>query len=164
MRQAVFSSLAARLTGATFVDLFAGSGSYGLEALSRGARNGYFVEKNAKAAACIRQNITAVCKSMAYDETALAVVQADAVTWVKNRPNVLPDLVFIDPPYELIAEVGPVLFGALAEWLEPKEDPVIVFEMPGELSLDAPRWECVRRLGKGARQPTVAFFKKRSKG
>ena len=45
LRQAVFSSLAARVAGARFLDLFAGSGAYGLEALSRGASSGVFVEK-----------------------------------------------------------------------------------------------------------------------
>ena len=64
MRQAAFSSLGALVTGAQFLDLFAGSGAYGLEALSRGAAGGVFVEKNAKAAACVRQNLAAVCKSL----------------------------------------------------------------------------------------------------
>src|SRR6185312_3355422 len=64
MRQAAFSSLGAVVPGARFLDLFAGSGAYGLEALSRGAANGVFVEKNAKAAGCLRQNLTAVCKSL----------------------------------------------------------------------------------------------------
>src|SRR5438045_2769775 len=71
LRQAVFSSLAARVSGAWFADLFAGSGAYGLEAFSRGAAGGVFVEKNAKAAACLRKNITAVCKSAARDDDAL---------------------------------------------------------------------------------------------
>src|SRR3954454_24471036 len=64
MRQAVFSSLGARVAGARFLDLFAGSGAYGLEALSRGAIAGTFVEQNGKAVACLRQNIAAVCKSL----------------------------------------------------------------------------------------------------
>src|ERR1700712_2296679 len=64
MRPSVFLSLAARLPGATFLDLFAGSGAYGLEALSRGAAGGVFVERNAKAAGCLRLNLAAVCKSI----------------------------------------------------------------------------------------------------
>src|SRR5438132_7599808 len=78
MRQAVFSSLGERVVGARFLDLFAGSGAYGLEALSRGAAGGTFVEQNAKAAACIRQNITAVGKSLARELREVNVVQADA--------------------------------------------------------------------------------------
>jgi 16S rRNA (guanine966-N2)-methyltransferase len=39
-------------------------------------------------------------------------------------------------------------------------DPVVVFEMPGEVTLEPPGWTCVKRLGKGARQPTTAFFRR----
>ncbi|MBP6506934.1 MAG: RsmD family RNA methyltransferase [Opitutaceae bacterium] len=159
MRQAVFSSLITRVPGARFLDLFAGSGGYGLEAFSRGATGGMFVEKNAKAAACVRQNIAAVGKSMkaATDTLHVSVADAVQVPWVESAP---PDLVFIDPPYELITEVAPRLFSRLTELLAPHTDPVIIFEMPGELTLEPPGWTCVKRLGKGAHQPTVAFYRR----
>lgn len=160
MRQAVFSSLAARIPGAWFLDLFAGSGAYGLEALSRGAAGGYFVEKNAKAAACVRQNIEAVCKSLGRPDADLSVAQADVLDWILPATRPAPDLVFIDPPYDAIETLAPRLFEGLDGWLRTKADPVIVFEMPGEVSLAPGGWTCVRRLGKGARQPTVAFFKR----
>lgn len=158
MRQAVFSSLASRVPGARFLDLFAGSGAYGLEALSRGARGGVFVEKNPKAAACIRQNITAVCKSLRRDEADLQVVNADATSVALGGAGV-PDLVFIDPPYEAIAALAAGLFERVGALLAQHPDPVVVFEMPGELTLAPAGWTCVKRLGKGARQPTVCFFK-----
>lgn len=158
MRQAVFSSLASRVPGARFLDLFAGSGAYGLEALSRGARGGVFVEKNPKAAACIRQNIAAVCKSLRRDEADLQVVNADATSVALAGAGV-PDLVFIDPPYEVIAALAEGLFERMGGLLAPHPDPVVVFEMPGELTLAPAGWTCVKRLGKGARQPTVCFFK-----
>jgi 16S rRNA (guanine966-N2)-methyltransferase len=159
MRQAVFSSLAARLPGVRFLDLFAGSGSYGLEAFSRGAAGGIFVERNPKAVACLRQNIIAVSRSMQTGTGELDVTAADAVQapWSYAVP---PDLVFIDPPYEMISELAPRLFARLTELLAPHPDPVIVFEMPGELTLEPPGWSMVRRLGKGAHQPTVAFFRR----
>ena len=160
MRQAVFSSLAARLSGAHFADLFAGSGGYGLEAFSRGAKCGVFVEKNTKAAACIRQNIVSVCKSTGRPVEALKLLSIDALTWSPALGEE-PDLIFIDPPYEIITEVGQGLLARLAEVLAAKVDPVIVFEMPGELTLEPPvGWACVKRLGKGVRQPTVAFFRR----
>ena len=158
MRQAVFSSLGARVAGARFWDLFAGSGAYGLEALSRGAAAGVFVEQNAKAAACVRKNIEAVCKSLGRDARDLVVRQSDARTLPADAGGV-PDLVFIDPPYEIISEVAPALFARLAEALAAKPDAVVVFELPGELELAPPGWSLVKRLGKGARQPTVAFFR-----
>src|SRR5208282_5848139 len=80
MRQAVFSSLGDRVVGARFADLFAGSGAYGLEAFSRGASGGTFVERNAKAAACLRKNIAAVCRSMGRNGAELLAVEADALS------------------------------------------------------------------------------------
>jgi len=160
LRQAVFSSLAARMPGAVFLDLFAGSGAYGLEALSRGATGGTFVEKNAKAAACLRQNIAAVCKSLQCDENKLNVLQGDVLEWTLKAVEAAPDLVFIDPPYEMIEAVAPRIFARLSELLETVHDPVVVFEMPGEITLNPEGWSCVKRLGgSGPRQPAVAFFR-----
>lgn len=160
MRQAVFSSLGARVVDARFLDLFAGSGGYGLEALSRGAAGGVFVEQGAKAAACIRQNIIAVCKSLGRDpKTDLVLLQADARS-VPLAGGEVPDLVFIDPPYQIITEIAPTLFTRLAEILAPKPEALVVFEFPGEIDLAPPGWTLRKRLGKGARQPTVAFFQR----
>lgn len=161
MRQAVFSSLAARVPGARFLDLFAGSGSYGLEALSRGAGEGVFVEKNSKAVACLRQNLAAVCKSVGCGASDFEIRQADALTMPLDGtgPGGAPDLVFIDPPYEIISEVASGLFARLALALAAKPDALVIFEMPGELALAPEGWTLVKRLGKGARQPTVAFFR-----
>lgn len=156
LRQAVFSSLAARVPAARFLDLFAGSGAYGLEALSRGASGGVWVEKNAPTAAFIHQNITAVCKSLGRDLRDLQVITADAVT---GQWGPAPDLIFIDPPYDLIHAVAPQIFARLTPWLAAVADPVIVFEMPGEVEFSPEGWTCVKRLGKGARQPTAGIFR-----
>jgi len=156
LRQAVFSSLAMRVPDATFLDLFAGSGAYGLEALSRGAAGGVWVEKNARTAAFIDQNITAVCKSLGRGTQGLQVITADATTVVWGA---MPDLVFIDPPYEIIREVAPKLFSRLDELLAGAPDPLVVFEMPGEIVLSPAGWTCVKRLGKGGRQPTACVFR-----
>ncbi|MDD3179323.1 MAG: RsmD family RNA methyltransferase [Opitutaceae bacterium] len=158
MRQAVFSSLAARVPGTRFLDLFAGSGAYGLEALSRGAVAGVFVERNARAAACIRRNLDTVCKSLGRDTHNLDIITADA-TAVPTGSSPAPDLVFIDPPYEMIDQIAPRLFERLSALLVGKPDAIIVFELPGEKTLSPSGWTCVKRLGKGARQPTAAFFR-----
>lgn len=159
MRQAVFSSLAARVPEARFLDLFAGSGAYGLEALSRGASGGAFVERNPATVACLRRNLTAVCKSLGRDEGGVEVLTLDAVAVPAGR-GPAPDLVFVDPPYEIIPEVAPRVFKRLTALLAPLADPLVVFEMPGELELAPPGWTCVKRLGKGARQPTACIFRR----
>jgi 16S rRNA (guanine966-N2)-methyltransferase len=159
MRQAVFSSLGERVNGARFLDLFAGSGAYGLEALSRGAAGGLFIEQNKKAISCLRENIAAVCKSVGANPAELEVLQLDAVGVPLGTGGEVPDLVFIDPPYEIISEVAGTLFARLSHVLATKPDALVVFELPGELELNPAGWTMLKRLGKGARQPTVAFFR-----
>jgi len=159
LRQAVFSSIAARVPGAWFLDLCAGSGAYGLEAISRGAAGGVFVEKNARAAASLEKNIAAVCKSARHDPRTLTLSQCDLAAWAPAPDAPAPELVFIDPPYELIPRIAPVFFAKTAEWLAASKNPLIVFEMPAETTLPSPEgWTLARRLGgKGARQPNVAL-------
>lgn len=159
MRQAVFSSLGARTVGAVFWDLFAGSGAYGLEALSRGAAAGLFIERNAKTMSCIKRNLATVAQSIGRDRVAAQLVEADALSWVMPGGAEAADLVFIDPPYEMIPKVAPVLFPRLTEALQSKPDALVLFEMPGEIDLNPEGWKCVKRLGKGAHQPTVAIFR-----
>jgi 16S rRNA (guanine966-N2)-methyltransferase len=160
LRQAVFSSLAARIPGARFLDLFAGSGAYGLEALSRGAASGIFVEKNPKAVACLRQNLVAVCKSLGRGLEQLEIRQSDALTAPFDHDGGVLDLVFIDPPYDLIPEVSPRLFARFDELVATQPDLLVIFEMPGELTLTPTGWTCFKRLGKGVRQPTICFFRR----
>jgi len=159
MRQAAFSSLGEAVVGARFLDLFAGSGAYGLEALSRGAAGGVFVERNAKAVGCLRQNLAAVCKSLKRSENGITVLAMDA-TGVPMGANEVPDLVFIDPPYEIIDDVAPGLFAKLLTALETRPSAIVAFEMPGEVELNPPGWNCLKRIGKGVRQPTVAFYRR----
>jgi 16S rRNA (guanine966-N2)-methyltransferase len=158
LRQAVFSSLGGRTAGARFLDLFAGSGAYGLEALSRGAAGGGFVEKNPGALACLRRNIAAVCKCLGRDGHDLVVRAGDATKAPPAGPGV-PDLVFVDPPYGLIDDSALPLFALLAVALAPNPAAIVVFEMPGETTLAPAGWTEIKRLGRGARQPTVGFFR-----
>lgn len=83
--------------GLTLLDLYAGSGGVGLEALSRGAGKVVFVEKNAKMAAFIR----AVAKSMKWDDRVevLCVDVKKGINILCNRMDVY-DVIFADPPYE----------------------------------------------------------------
>jgi 16S rRNA (guanine966-N2)-methyltransferase len=160
MRQALFSSLGARVVGAVFWDLFAGSGAYGLEALSRGAIGGVFVERNPKALACLRNNMMAVGKSMGRELRSARTVEADVLRWVLPGQEEAADLVFVDPPYEIIPEVAPVLFPRLAGALTSRPEALVLFEMPGEFDLAPEGWICVKRIGKGSHQPTVACFRR----
>jgi 16S rRNA (guanine966-N2)-methyltransferase len=98
VREAVFSMLEARgvyWPEANVLDVFAGSGSLGLEALSRGAPYACFVENSAKAAACIGRAL----KDFGLGPDRAGVVKADAFSYLKSRPERRYSVVFVDPPY-----------------------------------------------------------------
>ena len=90
-KEAVFSSLHARVGGAAVLDLFAGSGSLGLEALSRGADSVVFVEQDRDAVTVIAANVDAVGLGG-------VIVRRDVEAFLKSDGGIY-DLVFVDPPY-----------------------------------------------------------------
>ncbi len=92
-REALFSILADRVEGARVLDLYAGTGSFGLEALSRGAADAVFVERDRLAIAALRDNIDAVGLG--------GRLVADDVAAYLGRGDGRFDLVFVDPPYAL---------------------------------------------------------------
>lgn len=161
MRQALFSSLGERVIGARFLDLFAGSGAYGLEALSRGAAGGVWVEQHRRTVELLKGNVASVCRSLGRSPAdGLRVVTGDAclVPWPEESSAAPPDLVFIDPPYPIIEAVAPRLFKRLAELWPGAAAPLVLFELPGGLELKPDGWNCLHRVGRGARQPSVALF------
>ncbi len=97
VRESLFSMLEARgvVWGAVrFLDVFAGSGSLGFEALSRGAVWADFMENDARAADCLRRNAAALGL-----EDRCAVLEADALHATAHRPPVPYEVICVDPPY-----------------------------------------------------------------
>jgi 16S rRNA (guanine(966)-N(2))-methyltransferase RsmD len=96
VKQTLFAILEPDLNGARVLDLFAGSGAGGIEALSRGAASAVFVEKDAGAALVIQANLRAT----SLDGPEAQVVRAEALAWLKGSSTGAPfDLVIVDPPY-----------------------------------------------------------------
>jgi 16S rRNA (guanine966-N2)-methyltransferase len=93
IRQVIFSSLAERIPGARVLDLYAGTGSFGIEALSRGATGAVFVEQDREAVACIRANLLH-CKLAGAE-----VRQEEALAFLDQCREPF-DLIFADPPYD----------------------------------------------------------------
>ena len=91
LRQALFNVLSPRIEGATFLDAYAGSGSVGIEALSRGAARAIFVEKHFGAVRMIRENLA----SLKLEDRA-TVVQRVALAALSELDA---DIYFLDPPY-----------------------------------------------------------------
>jgi 16S rRNA (guanine966-N2)-methyltransferase len=125
-RQALFNSLAALLDleGAAVLDLYAGSGALGLEALSRGAASVVFVESGPKVLPVLRANVATVGLPGAR------VVAGSVPTVVAGPPPARFDLVVADPPYATPAEDVRAVLTGLADggWLAP--DAVLVVERP----------------------------------
>ncbi|EMG38730.1 RNA methyltransferase, RsmD family [Desulfocurvibacter africanus PCS] len=98
VREAAFNMLSARgleFEGLRVADFFAGSGSLGIEALSRGAEFALFVEMNRKAAAMLRENL----RGLGVEPARYRVEARDLFAVLKARPDEAFGLIFIDPPY-----------------------------------------------------------------
>jgi 16S rRNA (guanine966-N2)-methyltransferase len=139
VRQTIFDLLMTRLdlTGARILDLFAGSGSLGIEALSRGASYALFIENNEKAAALIRENLAHLgCL------TRSTVMVSDAMHLRDEDPF---DLVFADPPYAFVstANIPATIIGqgllAAGGYLVIEHDPNTTFPAVGGLSIGPTR-------------------------
>jgi 16S rRNA (guanine966-N2)-methyltransferase len=110
VRETLFNWLQPRIDQARVLDMFAGSGALGLEALSRGAAEVTFIEKDRRAAAAIETLL------QEWQESAATVVCADAVSWLARNGAGPFDIVFLDPPYaaNLLAQTAAALAGRLA--------------------------------------------------
>ena len=109
MREALFASLGDSVPGAHVLDLYAGAGTFGLEALSRGAVGATFVERDRRALAALRHNIAAV-------DLGGTVLPID-VNRAFERLSGEFDVVFVDPPYALGADDLEPILAAVASRL-----------------------------------------------
>jgi 16S rRNA (guanine966-N2)-methyltransferase len=127
VREAVFSMLG-DVSGARVLDLYAGSGALGIEALSRGAASAVFVERDARAAAVIERNLA----SLGLEQE---VLRLDAVRFLTRAAGTF-DLVFCDPPYDSASRLA----GPLSERLPAltSEDARIVTESDKRSPLELP--------------------------
>ena len=120
VKQAIFNLVGPGIDGAHVLDLFAGSGALGIEALSRGAAGVIFVDHQARGLAILRQNLDVLgLKERAH------VVRGDVVRWLEASPDQIKraGLVFLDPPYDDI-----VLDRALRVLDRGLDDAVVVAE------------------------------------
>ena len=140
VRETLFNWLVPRLGGARCLDLFAGTGALGLEALSRGAASVVFVDNSPQAISTLRQN----AESLQAD--AATIIKADAREYLRQASQGPFDIVFLDPPYALdalgeycglLAESGVLRTGALL-YIE-DDDRRAWPEMPAGWNIDKER-------------------------
>ena len=130
IKETLFNVMQFDVPGCYFLDLFAGSGQIGLEALSRGAQYAVFVENSRKAASCIEDNI----KFTKFDKQS-KLLTTDAVTAVRTLEGEYKfDIVFMDPPYN--KELEKEVLTALTDSDILKEDALIVVEASNDTDFD----------------------------
>lgn len=135
IKETLFNMLMPYLSGAVFVDLFAGSGGIGIEAISRGARKAYFVENAQKALDCINENLA----HTRFTEQAV-VLKQDVFAALRGSIKDDVDVIFMDPPYEQLYEKRALEILSEAEYVT--EDTLIVVEATLDTNFDY-----VERLG-----------------
>ena len=123
LRESLFSILAPRIEGAAFVDAYAGSGAVGIEALSRGAKQVFLIERNAQALATIRENLDSL---QITSEVTVLRGSASALL-AENRA----DIVFLDPPYDKVNE-----YLAALQVLSQVGCPYVIAQHTSRLTLD----------------------------
>ena len=130
VKETLFNMLQNDVPGSYFLDLFAGSGQIGLEAVSRGARYAVFVENNKKACACIEDNI----HFTKFDrETKL--LQSDVISAIRSMEGKYKfDVIFMDPPYK--HEYEKEVLECLKDSSILKEDTLIIVEASLDTSFD----------------------------
>jgi len=94
IKETLFNMLQGYIGGCVFLDLFAGSGGIGIEAISRGGKKSYFIENNSEAVKCIQENL----KFTKFEEKAV-VIKQDVISGLNNIFEKEADVVFMDPPY-----------------------------------------------------------------
>ena len=142
VRESLFNIIQCELAGAEFLDLFAGSGAVGIEALSRGAASAAFVERDRRHAAVLAENL----KTFNLQPPAFSLVSADVYRWIAAYAGGGFDIVFADPPYALGEEKGySGVLATLAERGVVKPGGLFIAEMTAvQKAEESPGWELLR--------------------
>jgi 16S rRNA (guanine966-N2)-methyltransferase len=122
-RTVIFDTLMSKLEGATVLDLFAGSGSLGIEALSRGANHVIFNDIGKLQMATIKENVAFFGIK---DQTTL--FQQEALKTLKDLDSHLVDILFLDPPYSIDIDILKAIFSLILEKKILKEGGVVCLE------------------------------------
>lgn len=117
VRQAVFNICQHQIEGARFLDLFAGSGAMGLEAISRGAIRATFVEQAPAATRCIRENIELLAAQDQCELLSMDIFRA--IKQLREKKSSF-DLIYIDPPYDKTARIAKDLLKELEGLIAPE--------------------------------------------
>lgn len=147
VREALFSIIQFEIAGSDFLDLFAGSGAVGLEALSRGAKSVTFVERERRHLAVLKENLSSFSRSSSDSRmSGASVVAADCYRWIASYSGPGFSIGFADPPYALGEEKGYAqVLATLAAHGVIREGGLFIAEMTAvQKPEETPGWELVR--------------------
>ena len=129
IKETLFNIIQADVPGSVFLDLCAGSGAIGIEALSRGAKRAYFVENGREACACIQKNLHTT-----HFEDEAVLLKQDALSALRHIHEKEVDLIYVDPPYE--SQTVHDILNALSVEKYVTDDTLIVVEASNETDFD----------------------------
>lgn len=155
LRETLFNVLGAAVEDSLFVDLYAGTGAIGIEALSRGAREVIFVESHVKAAGLIRDNLATLGV-----RTGVEVIEASALRGLEKLAarHLVADFIFLDPPYEKEQDYPLVLeFLDASHLVAPNGVVIVEHRRKKELPERFERLERVRLLEQG--DAALSFYR-----
>ena len=145
VREALFNMIQFEVPGSDFLDLFAGSGAVGIEALSRGAKSATFVESNRRHMPVLLENLRLVSPA-GGPQLNFSTVLADVYRWIASYSGPGFSIVFADPPYALGEERGYAsVLATLAERGVVRPGGLFIAEMTAvQKAEETPGWELVR--------------------
>jgi len=142
-RETLFNWLQPHLRGAVCADLFAGSGALGMEAASRGAARVVLIEKNARAANVLQENIDRLKGEH------VEVILGDAMAWLQEQAPQSINIVFIDPPFGLQLESRALEVLELGDVVKPGGFVYVETARSEAGQVPGPGWELVREKALG---------------
>jgi 16S rRNA (guanine(966)-N(2))-methyltransferase RsmD len=147
-REGVFSSVAEDVPGAHVLDLYAGTGAMGIEALSRGADRAVLVERDRAAVRTIRDNLA---RAKVGDRAQVVASDVRSFVMRDDDPTAGSDLVLVDPPYAIEARELEAVLGALGSEGAPQDGRTVVLTRPKKSSTPVipVHWLLARRLTYG---------------
>ena len=155
LRETLFNVLRSGVEGSVFVDAYAGSGAVGLEALSRGARQVFFLEQNAAATAVIQENLAALAVS---DNAQVIRASVRKGLRLLEERGVRADYCFLDPPYaarhEYVTSLRCLSQGQL---MDPEGLIIVEHRRKEAMEEKAGEWICTRLLRQGS--SALAFYR-----
>lgn len=151
VKESLFEYLEDQIQDARVADIFAGTGTIGLETLSRGAKSIVFIEKDRKALELLRKNVATL---NVQDETLCWSTDVARTSFrPRNCEDMTPfDVAFFDPPYKMVQDIvpGKVLYKSLERLAREgvtSDDALLVFRTPGRAEFQLPEaWQFERKL------------------